>query len=235
MALICQDLTGKHPTPSDPISAEEIITAAAPLIFDGVYLPVDGPMKSTVQAAIVRHFYMREIGLPTYEWWHLRLVDHFIGHGQKYAVMLDQWEKIQWMQTHDRTTSEKTDTSSTTTTTSSTTSSTDTTSTTVDTISDKKKYSKTPQGTIANVDNASYLTDYTADDQSRNGSATGKTDGSSSGTGKNEGTGESTLTRTETGREGFSAADLWSALSDAAPPMQKIFDDLEQLFVTLWE
>ena len=85
------------------------------------------------------------------------------------------------------------------------------------------------------MDNSSYLTDYTVDDQTRNGTATGKTDGSSSGTGKNEGSGESTLTRTETGREGVAAADLWSALTDAAPPLQKIFDDLEQLFVTLWE
>lgn len=192
-------------------------------------------MKTTVQNAIVRHFYMREIGLPTYEWWHLRLVDHFIGYGQKYAIMLDQWTKTQWMQTHDRTTTEKTDTTSTTTTTSSTTSNTEATSSTTDNLTNKKKFSNTPQGTIANVDSGSYLSEYTNTSDVRQGDTTGTTEGSSSGTGKNDASGESTLTRTETGREGFAAADLWKGLMDSAPPMLTIFADLEQLFVTLWE
>ena len=68
---ICQYLVGNK----EDESAEVVIAAAAPLIFDFSYPFYDESKRTEFQENFVRHFYMREIGQETYGLWKHQLID----------------------------------------------------------------------------------------------------------------------------------------------------------------
>ena len=57
------------------LTTNEIIQRAAPVIFDFDYPIFDDDYKLPLETKILRHYYMREIGMETFGLWQLRLQD----------------------------------------------------------------------------------------------------------------------------------------------------------------
>lgn len=72
LRFICEELAGLKESESGD-KVEEILEAARPKIFDFGYLIYDESHKKELEMKILRHFYTREIGVETYGLWHMRL------------------------------------------------------------------------------------------------------------------------------------------------------------------
>lgn len=69
LRFICESLVPNYETKS----INEIIEEARQKIFDFEYPIIDESYKKTLETKIIKHFYIREIGLETYGLWKLRL------------------------------------------------------------------------------------------------------------------------------------------------------------------
>lgn len=74
LRFICESLTG-HTESQGYSHIKDILTDAAPLIFDFEYPIFDETYKETLETKILRHFYTREISEETLGLWKLRLCD----------------------------------------------------------------------------------------------------------------------------------------------------------------
>ena len=178
LRFICEQLTGRTES-SGFNSVDDIIMAAAPLIFSFDFPIFDSAYKQELTEKIIRHFYTREIGLETYGLFKLKLETKMCEimpyYNQLYnsaRLTLDPLKNYGFTKTSEGETTDTNETSN-----SSTTTNETATSNTTETEGEAwNKYSDTPQGAVSGLDNDSYLTNATKSTDTRSGSGTGTSD-----------------------------------------------------------
>lgn len=225
---------------------DEIIAASRSSIFDFDYPIYETGHKPVLETKILKHYYTREIGAETVGLWKLWLNDTLNLIMPKYNKLYQaealSYEKALMnvdISTHslreddferrdDHTRTDNLhDTSD---------------ITRTDNLADTSidKYSDTPQGTVANVDNNTYLTDYRNISGTNTGTVrnAGTTDHTgtqrTAGSENNEGTQE--ITGSETGYRGSKVyAELLAEYADKVLNIDMmIVNDLSDLFIKLW-
>lgn len=182
LRYICQSLAG-----SNSISTSSIIEYAREKIFDFDYEIFDVNYRKILETKILRHYFLYEIGLETYELWKFQLENKFNEimpyYNQLYITQLNKFDyfnntnltttsnrKIKENDINDSTENGTNNTSNTENSKSVQNNSGSSTSKSNGTneSSTKRGYSDTPQGYMTNVEDANYLTNFT----SENGDAT---------------------------------------------------------------
>lgn len=162
--FICETAAGL--TESDGYNKiSDIIDAARPNIFDFDYPIFDNAYKSTLETKILKHYYTREIGSETVGLWRLWL-DRRMNEVMPYFNQLYESARLEFQPFYDvdytRTGTDNEDMSENGQTTS-INSGSDTTSASHSASGTNKGtnwdyYSDTPQGSVANIENNTYLT-----------------------------------------------------------------------------
>lgn len=177
LRFICERLSGlNHST--DYAGIKNVIDAARSKIFDFPYPLYDNAYRPVLETKILKHFYTREIGEETYGLWKLRLDDKlnlimpYYNELYKSAMLeynplydVDYIEERQGTKdgTHDTATSgdaTRTSSGSDNRTLNTNIAKTGTVTTDIDNL-DWQMYSDTPQGSISNLNDNSYLTNAT--------------------------------------------------------------------------
>ena len=213
---------------------DEIIAAARTKIFDFEYPVFDTEHKPELETKILKHYYTREIGAETVALWKLWLNDKLNLIMPKYNKLYEAEAQTmsKMLQNIDVTTE--------------TTREDDferrSDFTRTDNLTDtpnltrisKDKYSDTPQGTITNVDNDSYLTDYRNVTDTETGNTTHTGTQRNAGSENNEGTQE--ITAHEYGyRGGKLYAEILSEYTEKVINIDlMIVNELSDLFMKLW-
>lgn len=154
LALMNSKINYNNPT---PVSIENLPSAFKSFLFDFDY-PLDNQYKSDFEETFLTHYMFRRIGFETYLSFKLHLKVKLKEIMPKYNKMLAGFSSLDFLgdrETHTRTiTGQKAETSSSSLTDSASVSGTS------NTINDNR-FSDLPQSSIANVQDGSYLTDYT--------------------------------------------------------------------------
>lgn len=259
LRFICENICGC--TESQGVSkVDEIISKAAPLIFDFDYPIFDEDYKIPLEKKILRHYYLREIGFETVGVWKLKLNDKlneimpyfnqlYKSELLKFNPLIDVDVKTisntagtgntDFSQTDTKNTTEtetkkdvfasaehsafeltksgtssgestsedKNDGTLTNASSSSNSGSTSDSSTTSKTYNDNDEYSDTPQGSVGNLNNLTYLTNArhkhgnSEDTTASKGTSTGELTSSSTDTTKSTAKNTSTNKETTSGSE----------------------------------
>ena len=205
---------------------DQVIDASRELIFDFSYPIYDAEHKPELEKKILKHYYTREIGTETVALWKLQLNstlnDIMPKYNKLYSAEFKALNKelmnIDVTKDHERTdnllkTSDYTR---------------------IDNLAHgdttRDRYSDTPQGTITNVDNDSYLTEY------RNVTNSGTNTGTQRNAGTEANTGTQDIDETEVGYRGEKIYAM--LLSDYADKVLNIdlmiINELQDLFMKLW-
>ena len=255
---ICEMNSGFPVDEMQDHTPDEIISASRSKIFDFSYPIYESGHKPELETKILKHYYTREIGAETVGLWKLWLNDTLNLIMPKYNklykaeadilakelknVDIEHYTKREddftkdsdFTRTdnlHDASDSTRTDNLS---------------ESTSGTTASADKYSDTPQGTVSNVDNNTYLTDYRKID----GTSTGTTN--NTGTQRNAGTVDHTGTQRNAGTDnnygeqeitgwekGYRGEKIYAALlADYADKVlnidMMIVNELNKLFILLW-
>lgn len=223
---------------------DTIITNAIPKIFTFTFPIFDENYRTVLEKKILKHFYTREISEETVGLWKLRL-DAKLNEIMPYYNKLYNSELLEFnpLYTANLTRKKKTDydcnrnTSNNGTVNS--TSNSNGSGTGTNTNVGLDLYSDTPQGSITNVENETYLTNARKTTDTGNSSST--TSNSTTGNVTNSDTGTDALNSTEDyletviGFEGSSASDLLIKYRDTFLNIDMmVIGDLETLFFQLW-
>lgn len=177
LRYICQSLAG-----SNSISTSSVIEYAREKIFDFDYEIFDVNYRKILETKILRHYFLYEIGLETYELWKFQLENKFNEimpyYNQLYITQLNKFDyfnntnltttsnrKIKENDINDSTENGTNNTSNTENSKSVQNNSGSSTSKSNGTneSSTKRGYSDTPQGYMTNVEDANYLTNFTSE------------------------------------------------------------------------
>lgn len=142
LRYICESVAG-YDESQGYNNFEIVIQAAIPKIFDFDFPVYDENYRNVLCTKILKHFYLREIGFETYGQWKLYLNTRLNEIMPYYNALYKQWHEELFDNTNINT--ERTITHN-----------DETTGNTAQT--DIEKYSDTPQGSIQNIENDSYLT-----------------------------------------------------------------------------
>lgn len=199
-------------------SAREIITAAAPLLFDFYYpyWSTNPNEKVLFQQRVLRHYYTREIGVETIGLFKLKLEDkmgEIMPYFNKlYAAAAREFNYL----TTDESTENENEV---------TTGHTDNTNTTENKGNSKNKYSDTPQGAITGLETDEYLTSAEINENALTTTTNGNAD--ANGSRKTE--------RTYVGRKGASGGKLLADYYQAQLNIDKmLYKELDVLFMSIW-
>lgn len=234
-------LTGK----TSPIS--EVIADAAPLFFNFNFPFYNEEKRAEFEQNFLRHFYMREIGLETIDYFMLRLEDKLNIIMPYYNKLLTANEKeydpfyteiIDESITRDRT--GKTNGTDTTATSGSSTTKGNSTNTTASSADDNNQQSDLPQGSLTNFNDNSYMssagkghtesnTNVTSTDET-----TGTNSGSSNTTRAETSEGNETEKRTANNVRGNQSELLRMYYEAQRNILDNIFNDCEDLYMGLW-
>lgn len=178
---ICETYASATAENADSMTIDETITAAAPHIFDDNWTTYDPEYKPALEKKILRHYYTQEIGMETVALWQLHLNNLLSEIMPKYNVFyanvnslkekllqgVDVTE-VQDLTNNQKTTSQSASNSETNDEAhsaghSETTSDTTGHNTNSATSNNDawQEYSDTPQGTVSNLENRTYLTNAT--------------------------------------------------------------------------
>ena len=137
-------------------NVNQVISKALPKIFDFDFPIFDESYRTVLETKIIKHFYTREIGLETVGLWKLKL-DTKLNEIMPYYNKLYKSELLEYnpLYTHDLYKDHKGEG------TNKGTSVLD--GTTTNNGTSWNKYSDTPQGTVSNIDNDTYLTNASKD------------------------------------------------------------------------
>lgn len=223
---------------------DTIITNAIPKIFTFTFPIFDENYRTVLEKKILKHFYTREISEETVGLWKLRL-DAKLNEIMPYYNKLYNSELLEFnpLYTANLTRKKKTDYDSNRNTsnngTVNSTSNSNGSGTGTNTNVGLDLYSDTPQGSITNVENETYLTNARKTTDTGNSSST--TSNSTTGNVTNSDTGTDALNSTEDyletviGFEGSSASDLLIKYRDTFLNIDMmVIGDLETLFFQLW-
>lgn len=172
---------------SEKVAIIDLPNAFKDYLFD-FYYPLDNEYKDDFEENFLTHYMMRRIGFETYMSFKIHLKDKLNQIMPKYNKMLEGFNELDFSgdtETHSRTLADNRSGLSSTTSSNATTTSTSSTGQTATTTDNR--YSDTPQGQLSNVQNGTYLTDYTYNTQNGSSNATG----SGSSTSYNTGSGTS--------------------------------------------
>lgn len=223
---------------------DTIITNAIPKIFTFTFPIFDENYRTVLEKKILKHFYTREICEETVGLWKLRL-DAKLNEIMPYYNKLYKSELLEFnpLYTANLTRKKKTDydsnrNTSNNGTVNSTSNSNGSGSGTNSNVG-LDLYSDTPQGSLTNVENETYLTNVRKTTDTGNSSST--TSNSTTGNVTNSDTGTDALNSTEDyletviGFEGSSASDLLIKYRDTFLNIDMmVIGDLETLFFQLW-
>lgn len=223
---------------------DTIITNAIPKIFTFTFPIFDENYRTVLEKKILKHFYTREICEETVGLWKLRL-DAKLNEIMPYYNKLYKSELLEFnpLYTTNLTRTKKTDydsnrNTSNNGTVNSTSNSNGSGSGTNSNVG-LDLYSDTPQGSLTNVENETYLTNVRKTTDTGNSSST--TSNSTTGNVTNSDTGTDALNSTEDyletviGFEGSSASDLLIKYRDTFLNIDMmVIGDLETLFFQLW-
>lgn len=225
---------------------DEIIAAARTKIFDFSYPIYEAGHKPELETKILKHYYTREIGAETVGLWKLWLNDTLNmvmpKYNKLYKAEAATFEKMLFnldVTTHSMREDdfEKRDDH---TRTDNLTDATDMTTTNNLTHTTIDRYSDTPQGTVTNVDNNTYLTDYRhitdTDTGTQNNAGTVDHTGTSRNMGSENNEGTQEITASETGYRGSKTyAELMAEYADKVLNIDMmIVNELSDLFMKLW-
>lgn len=241
----------------------EKITSAAPQIFDDSWTTEDSTYKAALEFKILRHFYMREIGAETYALWKLQINSTLAEIMPKYNLFYANLQtakdkllsNVNVTETQDLTNAQKTSASSETNDTGSTTNKTtgSNSSTGNNTGSSNadawQEYNDTPQGSLQNIQNGTYLTNATRNrsenSSSANNTSTAEstTESNASNTAHSTGTSSGSADTTENyvktiigKNSGTDYIDVYNKLVSGYNDIdQMIINDLNICFINLWE
>lgn len=234
-------LTGK----TSPIST--VITEAAPLFFNFNFPFYDETKRAEFEQNFLRHFYMREIGLETIDYFMLRLEDKLNTIMPYYNKLLTANAKeydpfyneiIDESITRDRI--GKTNGTDTTATSSSSTTKGTSANTTASSADDNNQQSDLPQGSLANFNDNSYMSSagkgHTETNTSVNGTdeTTGTNSGSSNTTRAETSEGNETEKRTANNVRGNQSEMLRMYYESQRNILNNIYNDCEELYMGLW-
>lgn len=134
----------------------QVISKALPKIFDFDFPIFDESYRTVLETKIIKHFYTREIGVETVGLWKLRL-DTKLNEIMPYYNKLYKSELIEYnpLYTHDLYKDHKGEGTN--------KGSSVLDGTTTNNGTSWNKYSDTPQGTVSNIDNDTYLTNASKD------------------------------------------------------------------------
>lgn len=234
-------LTGK----TSPIS--EVITEAAPLFFNFNFPFYDETKRAEFEQNFLRHFYMREIGLETIDYFMLRLEDKLNTIMPYYNKLLTANAKeydpfyneiIDESITRDRI--GKTNGTDTIATSSSSTTKGTSANTTASSADDNNQQSDLPQGSLNNFNDNSYMSSagkgHTESNTSVNSTdeTTGTNSGSSNTTRAETSEGNETEKRTANNVRGNQSEMLRMYYEAQRNILDKIYNDCEELYICLW-
>lgn len=234
-------LTGK----TTPIST--VITEAAPLFFNFNFPFYDETKRTEFEQNFLRHFYMREIGLETIDYFMLRLEDKLntimpyynkllLANAKEYDPFYN--EIIDESITRDRT--GKTNGTDTVATSASSTTKGTSANTTVSTADDNNQQSDLPQGSLANFNDNSYMSSagkgHTESNTTVNSTdeTTGTNSGSSNTTRAETSEGNETEKRTANNVRGNQSEMLRMYYEAQRNILDNIYNDCEDLYMGLW-
>lgn len=228
LRFICEQLAGCAESQGyDKVA--EIIEKARKKIFDFDYPLFDNAYKPVIETKILRHFYTREIGAETYGRWKLFLEDR-LNIIMPYYNQLYKSELLEFNPLYDvdiTTTRHGVIDNET----SHDNVVTDEGSTTAENT-EWNKFSDTPQGTVADLDNSTYLTD--ARNITDDGSTTNENTTQDSGTGTSN-TVEDYLERVKGKRSGFTYSKVLLDYRDTFLNIDAmVIKELNDLFFNLW-
>lgn len=145
---------------------ESLCAQAAPLIFKFDYPIFDTNYKSALEQKILRQFYLREIAVTPFGRWNIMLnnklneiMPYYNQLYESQLLKLDPFNNVNYKRSYDRNNNGATDTTSRSNETGTTTIDTSTNGTSSDTGKNIYKHSDTPQGTVANLEAGTYMTD----------------------------------------------------------------------------
>ena len=250
--------------PAAGTNPSSVISAAAPILFNFPFEFYNNSKRAKFEQDFIRHFYMREIGAETVSLWRLYLEDFMMLKLPYYNKL---WEAVEtsfnFLDTDDaeesedigynssRTTEENgkstvestTDGTGKANTTSTANGTTDTTS------SEKYRHSTTPQSTIQNLEDGTYMDEASITDSSAHTANTNTTttQTSTENTATTNGNTETTkdqqekenrsqqISRRKTGRQGYSPAKLMEEYLSAMRNITEAFyQDAEVLFMLIY-
>ena len=202
----------------EKVKLSEIPNAAASLVFDFEYPLSSHVDKNKFETMILKKFYLRRIGYETYTSWKMQLdvkMNEIMPVYNKLFDSMYNWNLFQDGESYTRTIT--TDSESEQTSTTSTTAS--------NSVTNTRKFSNLPQNEINDIENNSYMTDYTKENNS----------GTSTGSGTGSGTGSETTNTTENySKDVSNRIDIYNKfLEDRNHIMSLIFKDLDSLFYGL--
>ena len=224
---ICFKLTGLSELQGNTI--QEIVTAAFPLIFESQIPFFNEEYRTTLFSKILRHFYMREIGYETYGIWKLqinnKLYEIMPYYNQLYSSAELEFEPLgnyNLSRTLTRTGTDDTTTNGI---------NNETLDNTL-TQTTKQGFSRTPQGTLANVETNAYLSEATVD--TFTASADSSRDTTTNETKDREY--NETVTETIKGKNsGVSNAEILQQYRQTFLNIDlQIINELEPLFMSIW-
>lgn len=234
-------LTGK----TSPIS--EVITDAAPLFFNFNFPFYDETKRAEFEQNFLRHFYMREIGLETIDYFLLRLEDKLNTIMPYYNKLLvanakeyDPFYNEIIDESITRVRSGKTNGTDTTATSGSSTTKGTSANTTVSNADDNNQQSDLPQGSLDNFNDNSYMSSagkgHTESNTTVNGTdeTTGTNSGSSNTTRAETSEGNETEKRTANNVRGNQSEMLKMYYEAQRNILDNIYNDCEELYMGLW-
>ena len=236
---ICESKSGFTDEELKTKTVDQVIDAARTAIFDFSYPIYDNNHKPDLEKKILKHYYSREICAETVGLWKLWMNDKLNMIMPKYNKLYESEAAIYEKELYniDVTTRDAGSDSRETVSDYTRTDALQHSNRTDDSSANRDRYSDTPQGGVANVENDSYLTSY------RYTTLAGQTIVSESNTGtqRNAGSdtieGEHDITTTEKGYRGSKTySELLAEYSDKVLNIDEmIVNDLGDLFFGLWE
>ena len=143
---ICESKSGFTEEELQNKTVDEIISAARTHIFTFNWPAYNSDWKEAIEKFILKYYYTREIGLETVGLWKLKLEVRLEEIADKYNTIIDMIELTRDNKLHVNQLLYNIDVAS--------------YGKTEGTGESKDKFSDTPQGTLANVESGTYLTDY---------------------------------------------------------------------------
>lgn len=221
---ICESLCGL-PSVTGADKIEQIIELARVKIFDFNYPTFTPEHKIILETKILKHYYFREIGVETFGQWKYKL-NMKLNEIMPFYVKLYQSETLDFNPLTNTSITRVGKNKGITNENMNETNQSNTNGSNID----RNKFSDTPQGSLENVEDGQYLTNYTVD-ESNNASAS--TTSITSGK-----TGNSEIDNTETVTGKDSAQSYSSLLIEFRDTFlnidMKVIEELELLFMQIW-
>lgn len=216
---------------------DDVLNKSWNKIFSFTFPLFDEEYREGLCKKILKHFYSREIGLETYGLWKLKL-DAKMNEIMPYYNKMYESEllKIEPLKDTDVTTThrEKGNENSKTTTSDKLKALTRTNDNKA--YSDFDRYSDTPQGSLSNVENSSYLTNARVKDGKETGISVGSSDSTANGTNEQTKKSDNEYETTVSGKTGgMSFSKMLMEYRETFLNIDMlIIDELEDLFMMLW-